>query len=123
MGRSRAAFTVAVAGTAAALLSLLGCTGRAHSAASPTATTAKTPATSPATSPAKGPGVPEDFTGDGRPDLVVAAANATIDGVASAGYLAVVPGSATGADPAHATVFTQNGIGQGPPGRAANSAR
>ncbi|MFJ2955361.1 FG-GAP repeat domain-containing protein [Streptomyces sp. NPDC087270] len=116
MGRSRAAFTVAVAGTAAALLSLLGCTGRPHSAASPTATTAKTPATSPAKPPAKGPGVPEDFTGDGRPDLVVAAANATIDGVASAGYLAVVPGSATGADPAHATVFTQNGIGQGPAG-------
>lgn len=117
MGRSRA-FTVAVAGTAAAILNLFGCTGQPNPAASPTRGTVQAhPTATTAKSPIRGPGVPEDFTGDGRPDLVVTAGDATIDGVTSAGYLTVIPGSATGADPAHAKVFTQSSIGEGPAGK------
>ncbi|GAA3353627.1 hypothetical protein GCM10017744_007840 [Streptomyces antimycoticus] len=48
-----------------------------------------------------------DFNKDGRADLAVSAPAGTVDGKAKAGYVAVVYGSASGADTAHRQVISQ----------------
>ncbi|WP_079177575.1 FG-GAP-like repeat-containing protein [Streptomyces mangrovisoli] len=48
-----------------------------------------------------------DFNGDGYADLAISAPNATVSGVADAGYLSIVYGSSAGADTAHAKVITR----------------
>ncbi|MER5832910.1 VCBS repeat-containing protein, partial [Streptomyces sp. NPDC002130] len=53
----------------------------------------------------------EDFNGDGYEDLAVAAPQATVDGKADAGYVAVLFGSARGLSPAARTVYTQASVG------------
>lgn len=58
--------------------------------------------------PHHGPVAASDFNGDGYGDLVVTDAGATIDGVSDAGEVAVVYGSARGANAAHHQVVTQN---------------
>ncbi|OPF81095.1 esterase [Streptomyces antioxidans] len=61
-----------------------------------------------------------DFNKDGRADLAVSAPTGTVDGKAEAGYVAVVYGSASGADTAHRQVISQ--ATEGVPGDPAASA-
>lgn len=61
-----------------------------------------------------------DFNKDGRADLAVSAPAGTVDGKAKAGYVAVVYGSASGADTAHRQVISQ--ATEGVPGDATASA-
>ncbi|MFE5889357.1 FG-GAP-like repeat-containing protein [Streptomyces sp. NPDC056468] len=56
-------------------------------------------------------GLHDDFNGDGYSDLVVAAPEATVDGKAKAGYVAVVYGSASGLRTASKQVVSQNTAG------------
>ncbi|WP_308283746.1 FG-GAP and VCBS repeat-containing protein [Streptomyces buecherae] len=57
---------------------------------------------------------PYDLNGDGFPEVVVGVANGTVDGHQQAGYVAVVPGSATG--PATAERRTVSQASTGVPG-------
>jgi hypothetical protein len=52
-----------------------------------------------------------DFDKDGHPDLVVAAPAATVGGKTRAGYVAVVYGSATGADTTHRQIISKETAG------------
>ncbi|WP_458090441.1 FG-GAP repeat domain-containing protein [Streptomyces malaysiensis] len=61
-----------------------------------------------------------DFNKDGRADLAVSAPTGTVGGKAKAGYVAVVYGSASGADTAHRQVISQ--ATEGVPGDPADSA-
>ena len=115
----------AVAATACVTaVCLTGCAARTTPGpdASPARTAGPASFHPPTTSPRpphalNGPGVPYDFTGDGKADLVMTDTNATVNGKYAAGYAAVLPGSATGPDAAHAKVLTQDGIGEGPAGQ------
>ncbi|WP_432280529.1 FG-GAP and VCBS repeat-containing protein [Streptomyces luomodiensis] len=62
-----------------------------------------------------------DFNHDGHADLAVSAPGGTVDGKAKAGYVAVVYGSASGADTAHRQVISQ--ATEGVPGDPTASAR
>ena len=53
----------------------------------------------------------QDFNGDGYGDLAVAAPNATVNGKAKAGYVAVLYGSASGLTSAAKKVYTQASAG------------
>ena len=53
----------------------------------------------------------DDFNGDGYSDLAVAASSATVGGKKTAGYVAVVYGSATGLKTSTKQVFSQNSAG------------
>lgn len=57
------------------------------------------------------PGKKSDFNGDGYADLAFTAPGATVDGLAGAGYVGVVYGSATGLKTATKQVITQNSAG------------
>jgi len=67
--------------------------------------TAPLAAVAPATAATKAPIT--DFNGDGFADLAISAPNATVSGLADAGYLSVVYGSSAGADTAHAKLITR----------------
>ena len=63
--------------------------------------------TAPAARSDHDPAAPYDVNGDGTTDLVVTDSTATVDGVYSAGYAAVLPGGPLGLDLAHAQAVTQ----------------
>lgn len=58
-----------------------------------------------------------DFNGDGYGDLVLTDTTATVEGVYSAGYVAVVYGSAKGPDTGHRKIITQNSLNLGKAGQ------
>ncbi|MFC3346217.1 FG-GAP-like repeat-containing protein [Streptomyces echinoruber] len=81
---------------------------------------AATAVTAPLAAPAPAPAAPaapapatraQDFNGDGRADLAVAAPAATVAGRAQAGYVAVLYGSPSGLRTATKQVFTQDSAG------------
>jgi SpoIID/LytB domain protein len=49
-----------------------------------------------------------DVNGDGYDDLIIGAPGGTVDGVAGAGLITVVPGSSSGLQPALATTWSEN---------------
>ncbi|WP_307815109.1 VCBS repeat-containing protein [Streptomyces sp. DSM 110735] len=91
--------------------SVLGC------AALAAALTAPVGLASPASAATAAPVI--DFNGDGFADLAISAPNATVSGVADAGYLSVVYGSAAGADTAHPQLITR--ASEGVPGDVTES--
>ena len=118
MGKGLAACVTAMVCSAA--LGLAGCSGGSSGGGS--GGSGSTSAPSPSASSSAGSatrGVPYDFDGNGKGDLVVTDGDATVDGVRSAGYAAVLPGSDQGPDPKHARMLTQNSIGGGPAGQGA----
>jgi hypothetical protein len=64
-----------------------------------------------------GAGAHSDFNGDGYGDLVLTDTTATVDGAYSAGYVAVVYGSAKGPDTGHRKIITQNSLNLGKAGQ------
>ncbi|MEV7090439.1 FG-GAP and VCBS repeat-containing protein [Streptomyces sp. NPDC093085] len=88
---------------------------------SPSSPSPSSPSASPSarptpTVPAR-PATHADFDGDHLSDLVLTDPRATVDGVFSAGYAAVVPGSPKGPDPARHRVVTQNSLNLGKAGQ------
>ncbi|MFD0448368.1 FG-GAP-like repeat-containing protein [Streptomyces indonesiensis] len=81
---------------------------------------AVTPAGAAEARPAAAAAPKVDFNKDGRADLAVSAPTGTVGGKAKAGYVAVVYGSASGADTAHRQVVSQ--ATEGVPGDPAASA-
>ncbi|MEE4592652.1 FG-GAP-like repeat-containing protein [Streptomyces sp. DSM 41524] len=81
---------------------------------------AVTPAAAAEARPAAAAAPKVDFNKDGRADLAVSAPTGTVGGKAKAGYVAVVYGSASGADTAHRQVVSQ--ATEGVPGDPAASA-
>ncbi|KIF72922.1 hypothetical protein QR77_00665 [Streptomyces sp. 150FB] len=86
-----------------------------HSTVSPgmtqSAPAAKRPAAAPDTA-----GAHADFDGDGKEDLLITDASATVNGKYAAGYAAVVYGSGGGADVRRHQVITQDSLGLGKAG-------
>lgn len=70
-----------------------------------------TAASAAAAAPAPPPAGHDDFNGDGYPDLVVSAPSATVNGQRSAGYAAVLWGSAKGLSTANRTIIDQSTAG------------
>ncbi|GGO84931.1 FG-GAP and VCBS repeat-containing protein [Wenjunlia tyrosinilytica] len=64
-----------------------------------------------AAGPLPPPATHDDFNGDGYPDLVVSAPDATIGGHTKAGYIAVLYGGASGISTSKRTVISQNTAG------------
>ncbi|GAA0234098.1 FG-GAP repeat protein [Actinomadura nitritigenes] len=65
----------------------------------------------PAHAAPKAPARPGDFNGDGHRDLVLGSPFGTANGAARAGFVTVVYGTATGPDPAHRQVISQESAG------------
>ncbi|MFE2939148.1 FG-GAP and VCBS repeat-containing protein [Streptomyces sp. NPDC059255] len=82
-----------------------------------TGTPSRTPAPPPSPTAPPAPATYSDFDGDHTSDLVLTDPVATVDGVYSAGYAAVVPGSPDGPDTARHRVITQNSLNLGKAGQ------